>query len=124
MARCASCGQPLDSTVSPAGCRSCASGALTARAGKSPDTPPRRSGSARPNETPPPDSPSISPERAAVVMRTLAELRAFAAIIGEQLGDREVRVGRALARGNDRPYRAELNRLAGRYVERIEQTWV
>jgi hypothetical protein len=40
------------------------------------------------------------------------------------LGDREVRVARALAQGNERPYRAELNRLAAVFVEQVERDWV
>jgi hypothetical protein len=53
----------------------------------------------------------------------IARLRDYASIVGADLGDREALVSRALARGNLRPYQAELNRIAERYVEGLERSW-
>jgi hypothetical protein len=53
-----------------------------------------------------------------------ARLCAFAAAAGDALGDGQVlRVYAALLRGNQRPYRVELNRLASRFVGRLEDAW-
>ena len=125
MARCASCGRTIDAAKPPRGaCTSCSSRAAI----QASQTPADAAATGPAVELPGPSSETQGPIPTTGDDETIAEmiarLRDYAAVLGEDLGEREPRVLRALARGNGRPYRAEVNRLARRFVDLLESSWV
>lgn len=117
MPRCASCGRPIDAALgAPAGCVACSRRAALQQPKTATDEPADDAGGAG-AET------ARQPVRAETLDAIMARLRDYAALVGEELGDREGRVLRELARGNARPYSAEVNRLARRYVDQLEAVW-
>ena len=123
MAICATCGRPVDAAKPrQRPCPSC-----TWRAAV------RVSQAASPDETAATDSTIeltpgdaeglIAAEVDPVAMTIL--LRDFASAAGQSFAfDRARRVHGALVRGNPRPYHAEMNRMIGQFIDRLEQTWM
>jgi hypothetical protein len=117
MSRCASCGRPIDaSRPNRGGCTSCTWRAAVQASQAAPD-------SAAPSAATEPDRTDEPTPLGESIEDLMAQLRAYAAVVGEDLGKREPRVAHALSRGNSRPYRAELNRIASRFVAQLENTW-
>jgi hypothetical protein len=79
---------------------------------------------AAPSASAEPDRPEEPAPLGESIDDLMAQLRDYATVVGENLGEREARVAHALSRGNSRPYRAELNRIASRFVAQLESTWV
>ena len=53
----------------------------------------------------------------------LAVLRECAALVGEDIRPAELRILMAMARGDTGPYRAEVNRLASKFLEQASASW-
>ena len=121
---CASCGQPVDATPVQRACPSCtwraalrASKAVVAQpAAAEVDTTTSASGAGGTN--------SIDLLRADDDPTELMDrLLVYTAMAGETVGPAAARVYLALLRGNPRPYYTELNRLVGRFMDRLEDAW-
>jgi hypothetical protein len=128
MSICASCGRPIGAQKpARSGCTSCAwRAAIQARTTRNEEAAAGSSGSAgaATAEAREPDDLAASHQHVpGNVPLMIATLREYAALVGEELGERELRVFVALCRGNSRPYRFELNRLVSRFVDRLEQAW-
>ena len=56
------------------------------------------------------------------IQTELRTLREYAAVMDEDISGAELRLARALARGDERPFQAEINRLAARFLDQaLEQ---
>lgn len=123
MATCATCGRQLDAAPLDTTCSSC-SWRAAIRASQSAVA--VRTPAADAEHTP---SGSEDTEDRLVAagddpLELVVRLRDLAEAGGETLDIRRARrVYEELLRGNQRPYRAELNRLAGRFVGRLEDGW-
>jgi hypothetical protein len=123
MAICASCGRPVD-TVTP-GHGACPSCTWRAAIRVSQAAVEERSADVDLTFDVDPESSDdiaiAASDDPSSLMERLCDLTASA---GEPLDShRANRVYEALVRGNLRPYRAELNRLTARFIERLEEGW-
>jgi hypothetical protein len=120
MATCSSCGRTIDESQAPGACTVCGGGARPAQP---------RGGRPPVSQDPAPAGRSAGTASARLdaagdgAAALIGRLRDYASLAGEDLGSRELLVRRALERGNLRPYHAEVNRLAGRYVALLERDW-
>ena len=123
MPTCATCGSPVDQAPAKRECPSCtwraavraSKIAVTDNAQREHAAP--SNGAAADNDEPLLDL-SIDPAE------LTSRLRGLAVAGGEPLTDEQtLRVYAALLRGNHRPYQTELNRLASRFINRLEDVW-
>ena len=121
MAICASCGQPVDAArAKRSACPSCTWRAAL-RVSQSATTDEAESAS---DLTPGVDSDEAFIEAGDDPVSLVTRLQEFAAAASEPLNDdRARRVYVALIHGNMRPYRAEMNRLVSRFIEKLEESW-
>jgi predicted nucleic acid-binding Zn-ribbon protein len=118
MSRCANCGQPIETSndQDTGGCASCGGRATES------------SSSAAATEAADQDSESVNADEDTIDLtesleELISRLREYATIVGEDSSRSIERVIRGLVRGNGRPYRAEVNRLASRFLEQVEDSW-